>query len=129
MYSGIHTYIWEVNYTYEKLIIIGGCLLKIDRVTWKTKKEKPNIMFHDFTNGHVVSTVFELTVLLAQRTWLTAAMNHAIPTKALLQRVLLPHFWTIEAWVAAWTTNYTTYKCVKSSTSTTSCKINHPNTS
>jgi hypothetical protein len=51
-------------------------------------------------------------MLLAQGAWLTAAMNHAIPTKALLQGVLLPHFGAIEARVKAWTTNHTANKRV-----------------
>ena len=50
-----------------------------------------------FTDAEVETLVFELTILLAQGTLLTAAMNHAIPTRALLQLVLPPHFGAIEA--------------------------------
>ena len=45
--------------------------------------------------------------LLAQGTFLTAAMNQAIPTRALLQRVLSPHFGAIEARVQTPTTSKT----------------------
>jgi hypothetical protein len=60
-----------------------------------------------FTNGHVESAGFEFTILLAQGTFLTAAMNQAIPTRALLQRVLSPHFGAIEARVQTPTSSKT----------------------
>ena len=50
-----------------------------------------------FTDAEVETLVFELTILLAQGTLLTAAMNYAIPTRALLQRVLPPYFGAIAA--------------------------------
>jgi hypothetical protein len=56
-------------------------------------------------------------------------MDHTIPTEALLQHVLLPHFGAIEARVEARATDHTGNKCVQRSASTTSCNQNHHHTS
>lgn len=88
------------------------------------------MLLWSFTDGHIISAHCELTMLLAQRATLTAAMNQAIPTRGLPQRVLLPHLWPVEARVEAWTTNHTANKRVQGSASTTSCTIiwqNHIN--
>lgn len=74
------------------------------------------------TNDHVKSTVVKFTIFLAQGALLATAMNQAIPTRALLQRVLSSHLGAVEARVYATTPNHATHQRVQSPTRPTCCK-------
>jgi hypothetical protein len=62
------------------------------------------------TNRHVQTTIFELTILLAQSTVKAEKMNTAIPTWAFLQHILSSQFRSIIARVTETTTSESTDK-------------------
>jgi hypothetical protein len=64
-------------------------------------------MLH-ITNRHVKTTIFELTILLAQGTVKAEKMNTAIPTWALFQHILSSQFRSIIARVPEPTTSEST---------------------
>lgn len=64
---------------------------------------------------HVKTARLELTILLTEGTVLAATMKEAIVARAFMQRILLPHFRTVEAGVQAWTPSYQPYQYIKRS--------------
>lgn len=65
------------------------------------------------SNRHVIASVFELAVFLAQCTCFAKAMKQTVSTRVFFQHVLLSHFCSVETWIETWAASHTSYDSVK----------------